>query len=58
MQIKPAQRTTPAVSRTLESMKEDARTFREKYKSNIKRHAMDVNNVIDDPLFDIPLDQV
>ena len=57
MQRKPDKRTTPAVARTLDSLKSDVNTFRTKFKGNIK-HAMDANNVIDDPIYDIPLDQV
>ena len=54
MQRKPDKRTTPAVARTLDSLKSDVNTFRTKFKGNIK-HAMDANNVIDDPIYDIPL---
>ena len=57
MQLPPSQRTVAVVERTLESMKSDLTTFREKFKGNLK-NAMDANNVIDEPFFNIPLNQV
>ena len=57
MQLPPAQRTAAAIERTLESMKNDLATFRGRYKGNLK-NAMNANNVIDEPFFNIPLDQV
>ena len=57
MQLPPAQRNKDTIARTLETMKEDLATFRVKYKGNIK-YAMEANNVIDEPFFYIPLDQV
>lgn len=41
----------------MESLKIDLEKFRGKYKGNMK-YAMEANNVIDEPFFDIPLDQV
>lgn len=38
-------------------METDLQKFRQKHKGNIKQ-AMHANNVIDEPFFDIPLDQV
>jgi hypothetical protein len=57
MQISPTQRTVAAAERTLETMRSDLINFQQKYKGNLK-NAMDANNVIDEPFFDIPLDQV
>ena len=57
MQVAPAKREIAAVERTLQSMMGDLEKFRNKYKSNPGK-AKEANNVIDEPYFDIPLDQV
>ncbi len=57
MKIAPEDRAETTVMRTLESMKKDLEKFRKEYKGNIK-HAKKANNVIDEPYFDIALDQV
>ena len=55
MQLAPVDR--PKISnRSLESLKSDLEKFREDG-ANIKR-AKFYNNVIDDPMFNVPLDQV
>ena len=56
MQLKTNARTRPILMRTLETLKSDYERFK-KDGGNIKR-AKNFNNVIDEPLFDIPIEQV
>ena len=57
IRLHPAKRKEQSSLRTLDTIKEDLKKFRTTFKSNLAR-AKDANNVIDEPMFDIPLDQV
>ena len=57
MQLHSSQRKAAAELRTLESMAADLLKFRTVCKGHLSR-AKEANNVIEEPFFDIPLDQV
>ena len=57
IQLHPSKRKECATVRTLKSMEADLNTFRTTLNGQISR-AKEANNVIDEPLFDIPLNQV
>ena len=57
MQIPPSQRCAHATPRSSESKKNDLEKFRKELKGVLSR-AKEANNVIDEPYFNIPLDQV
>ena len=57
MKISMDMRTEHTILRSLESMNNDVQKFKTELKGNIKNAKL-ANNVIDEPYFNIPLDQV
>ena len=57
LKIAPQDRTVQAIERTLESLKQDLEFFNTTLKGKIS-DAQHSKNVIDEPYFNIPIDQV